>query len=308
MVVLACPVHRLPLDGQLRCPNGHEFRRVSGIPILLTDDEPTHGWCDKGRLLEQADYGAQRLQPGEAPLGWVQRHAVATCGRLWSRPPATYPVPTLPDAIAHPAAGQRFLDIGCGWGRWSLAASRAGYAEIVGIDPYVPALEVAAMVADELGAKNITVVAGDGRHLPFADGSFDVVFSYSVLQHWSKPHARAALAEIGRVLRPGGRALVQITNAYGMFGILKRFGERRGWRAKPDIRYWTPAELREAFSGTIGPAKLTADGFFTLNPRADDLRLLPWKSRAIVVVSEGLRRIPGSASVADSLFVLATKA
>lgn len=292
----------LPLDG-LRCAAGHVYRAVAGVPILLTEDDPTHGWCDKGRALEPDDYPMQRMQPDETPLQWVQRHAVATCGRLYSRPPETYPVPTLPAPIAEPC--DRFLEIGCAWGRWCIAASRVGYREVVGVDPFVPALEVGHRVAEELGA-DVQFVGADGRHLPFAAGSFDVVFSYSVFQHWSKDHVRAALDEIARVLRPGGQALVQLTSTTGVFGQWKRLGERHGWRNKTDIRYWTRRELLDAFA-IIGPSAIAADGFFTLNPRVNDLRFLPWRSRAVVVTSEVLRRIPGSARFADSVFVSATR-
>jgi SAM-dependent methyltransferase len=49
-------------------------------------------------------------------------------------------------------------------------------------------------------------VVGDVASLPFADASFDLVVSTLSMHHWADP--RAGLAEIGRVLRPGGRALV----------------------------------------------------------------------------------------------------
>ncbi len=304
-VDLLCPVDQRPLDDQLRGDCGHSFRAVAGIPILVTGDEPTHGWCDRARELQSDDYPAQRLQPGETPLEWVQRHAVATCGRLYQRPPDTYPIPALPGAIA-PRNGGRFLEIGCAWGRWCLAAARAGYDEVVGVDPYVPALEVGRLVAAEREVGNVNFVSADGRHLPFADGSFDAVFSYSVFQHWSKDHVRAAVGEIARVLRPGGRSLIQLTNAYGLHGNAKRLAERVGRRAPDDIRYWTREELLQAFAA-VGSTTIVADGFFTLNPRVEDLKLLPWSSRAVILTSETLRRVPGSARIADSVFVVSTK-
>jgi SAM-dependent methyltransferase len=299
--VLVCPIDRRPLDERLRCDAGHTYPRVASIPVLVTDDEPTHGWCGKARTLKDGDFPAQRLQHGETPLQWVQRHAVATCGNLYAKPPADYPIPSLPDAINQP--GGAFLEIGSAWGRWCIAASRAGYSHVVAVDPFVPALEVGRQVADELGAR-VSFVSADGRHLPFADATFDVVFSYSVFQHWSKPHVRQAVAEIRRVLRPGGQALVQITNQHGAYGLAKRWLERRGLREKPDIRYWTPDEIRAAFA-VIGPTRLLPDGFFTLNPRVDDLGLLPLRSRAVIRASEALRHVPGSAAVADSVFVQA---
>jgi SAM-dependent methyltransferase len=51
-----------------------------------------------------------------------------------------------------------------------------------------------------------TFLQGDVAALPFADASFDLVVSTMSMHHWADP--RAGLAEVGRVLRPGGRALM----------------------------------------------------------------------------------------------------
>ena len=53
-------------------------------------------------------------------------------------------------------------------------------------------------------------VVGDGRHLPFRNETFDVVFSYSVLQHLSRGNVQRALSEMRRVLTSGGRAVVEM--------------------------------------------------------------------------------------------------
>jgi ubiquinone/menaquinone biosynthesis C-methylase UbiE len=58
-------------------------------------------------------------------------------------------------------------------------------------------------------------VVADARFIPFADDSIDTVFSYSVLQHFSRTDALAALTEFHRVLAPGGGLLVQMANAAG---------------------------------------------------------------------------------------------
>src|SRR5262249_61739061 len=55
-------------------------------------------------------------------------------------------------------------------------------------------------------------VCGDGCRLPFGDGRFDVVFCNSLLEH--VPDWRAVLREIGRVLAPGGIAVVYTTNRH----------------------------------------------------------------------------------------------
>ena len=86
-----------------------------------------------------------------------------------------YPIPEL---RLDPGDGKRLLDIGCNWGRWSIAAARKGYA-VSGIDPSPQAILAARRVAKQL-ALDIDYRSGSGEIIPFAERSFDVVFSYSV--------------------------------------------------------------------------------------------------------------------------------
>jgi SAM-dependent methyltransferase len=239
--------------------------------------------------------------PGEIDA-WVARSIVKTHGNLYrGRPLSRYPIPPFP---LGPGEGRALLDVGCNWGRWTIAAARAGF-RATGLDPKEKALAAARRVAAQLGVE-AGFVAGDARELPFPDGSFDAVFSYSVLQHLSKPDARTAVAEIGRVLRPGGTALVEMPNAHGPLNLARRAGRRFAEGEGFDVRYWTLAELREAF-GAIGAVEVEADGFLTLNPQPADLDLLRRRHRPVVRLSEALRRasraVPLLVSVADSVVV-----
>jgi SAM-dependent methyltransferase len=128
--------------------------------------------------------------------------------------------------------------------------------------------------------------------LPFPDDSFDVVFSYSVFQHFTKDEAVRSLAEIGRVLRPGGTSVLQFANVWGPRNLENQLRQRRFRepRAHFDVRYWRPAEIRAEVALHVGPTRLLADGYFTLNPQPSDLRLLALPQRAVVHVSETLRK------------------
>ena len=141
---------------------------------------------------------------------------------------------------------------------------------------------------------------------PFPDGAFDVVFSYGVLQHFSKEDVRSTVDEIARTLRPGGTSWVQMPNAIALRSAyqLARRGFRQGSRF--EVRYWRPSELREVF-GAIGPTELSTDGFFTLNPQTSDLDLLPSHFRALVRISEGLKRLRAPTALADSVNVRSVK-
>jgi ubiquinone/menaquinone biosynthesis C-methylase UbiE len=229
-----------------------------------------------------------------ATSGNAYRHLV---GRSMAR----YPIPAFRFPTPRPG---RLLDVGCNWGRWTVAAARAGH-DAVGIDPQLGSVLAARRVAARLGV-NARFVVGDGRYLPFRAESVDYVWSYSVLQHFSPRDARAALAEMRRVLRPRGIARVQMANALGLRSIQQM--ARRNFREPTafEVRYWRPAELRAAFSGIIGATTLDADCYLGLGLQWSDYDHMTGVGKAALVVSETLRRmsvvLPPLRLVADSVF------
>ncbi|MEU4840912.1 methyltransferase domain-containing protein [Nocardia testacea] len=109
------------------------------------------------------------------------------------------------------APGERALDVGSGTGSEVLEfARRVGdRGEAVGVDPN-PAMLAAARERAAAAGVEARFVEGDAYRLPFEDDSFDVVRCERVYQHLDDP--TAATAEIARVLRPGGRALLVDTD------------------------------------------------------------------------------------------------
>lgn len=80
-------------------------------------------------------------------------------------------------------------------------------------------------------AERAKLVEGDATGLPFADASFDTVFSMASLYH--VPHAERAIAEVGRVTRPGGVAVLDLGNANSLATLTGLLSHRLyGW-AKP---------------------------------------------------------------------------
>ncbi len=103
-------------------------------------------------------------------------------------------------------AGQgdaRVLDLGCGAGHVSFHVAPL-VAEVVAYDLSQAMLDVVASAAAERGLANITTERGAAERLPFADASFDFVFSRYSAHHWSD--LGLALREVRRVLKPGGVA------------------------------------------------------------------------------------------------------
>jgi 2-polyprenyl-3-methyl-5-hydroxy-6-metoxy-1,4-benzoquinol methylase/uncharacterized protein YbaR (Trm112 family) len=312
--LLACPRDHsaLTVDGEtIRCAEGHEYPYVDGIPILVLDDvEPTQpGYWAKPEQVERARKRAAEAPPlaaGDEVDPYVAELIIGTHGNLYrklSHGMSRYPIPEFP---LPPGNGQLLLDIGCNWGRWSLAAARAGYKPI-GIDPSFEAISFAKRIAEQLGAESVRYVVADGRHLPFAPHSLDVVFSYGVLQHFSKADVRTSLRAIKQVLKPEGYSWIQMPNALGVLSLVRlaQRGFKEGERFQ--VRYWRPGELRRAWGECIGPSTLTADGYFTLNPQTSDLDLLPRHLRPIVQVSTALKRASRTlrplVKVADSVNV-----
>ena len=104
--------------------------------------------------------------------------------------------------------GDRVLDVGTGPGYLALAASRLVGAEgaAVGIDASPEMIDRARMLAREGARAEYRVASAES--LPFEEGSFDVAVSRLVLHHLPGDLKLRALAEVRRVLRPGGRLLV----------------------------------------------------------------------------------------------------
>jgi SAM-dependent methyltransferase len=294
-------------DDKLICAEGHAYPFVDGIPVLVVDDElePTQpGYWARPEQIEAVRRAEPPPVEGDGVDPYVAELIIGTHGNLYrklARGMSRYPIPHFP---LPSGAGKRLLDIGCNWGRWSIAATRAGY-DVIGIDPSFEAIVAARRIARQVGAPSQYVVA-DARRLPFADASFDVVFSYGVLQHFSKRDVAGAVREIARVVEPEGYSWVQMPDAYGARNLYQLARRRFREGSAFEVRYWTPDQLRRVF-GEIGPTELTTDGFLTLNPQTADLDLLPAHLRTLVLGSELLRRasekVPVLTTVADSVNV-----
>jgi ubiquinone/menaquinone biosynthesis C-methylase UbiE len=101
--------------------------------------------------------------------------------------------------------GHRVLEIGCGTGNLALRAQRMHPdAEVVGLDPDPLALERARRKADRAGLP-VRWDRGKAGELPYPDESVDRVLSALMFHHLDDAEKKSALAEVRRVLRPGGQ-------------------------------------------------------------------------------------------------------
>jgi 2-polyprenyl-3-methyl-5-hydroxy-6-metoxy-1,4-benzoquinol methylase len=147
------------------------------------------------------------------------------------------------ERIPNCVPGGRLLDIGCGNGRYVAAMAALGW-QAVGVEPEVGVSRLARHLSDAG-----VIVGGHAEDLPFGARAFDVVTLWHVLEHLLSP-ARA-LAEVQRVLRPGGVLLLETPNVESSQSRL--FG-----------RYWfhlDPPRHRFLLSPATIRAYLSINGF-----------------------------------------------
>jgi SAM-dependent methyltransferase len=101
--------------------------------------------------------------------------------------------------------GRVILDAGCGMGRYLRIARESAARRVVGID-LSPAVSAARDVTRDL--PNVSIVRGDLLRLPFAPGTFDLIYSLGVIDH--TPDPRACFLALARLLKPGGRIAIWV--------------------------------------------------------------------------------------------------
>ncbi len=164
--------------------------------------------------------GEENPRAGQKPIGHAVKHRARSQFDGWAR---TYDRSIVQHLLFQPAYrmfmeelyGWRkddptpfdMLDIGCGTGSWlaMVAGSILPSRTLVGLDYSGSMCEVAHGKSKGIEAAPV-FVNGDSEHLPFADGSFDVVTCSHSFHHY--PHQAATIREMRRVLRPGGRLLL----------------------------------------------------------------------------------------------------
>jgi ubiquinone/menaquinone biosynthesis C-methylase UbiE len=102
------------------------------------------------------------------------------------------------------------LDVGCGMGGKTVWYAEAGARHVTGIDIDPDhAGPAGRFVSDRSLAERVRIICGDAMRMPFPDGTFSVVTANDSMEHFADP--AAALAELARVLRPGGHLYLYFT-------------------------------------------------------------------------------------------------
>ena len=148
---------------------------------------------------------------------------------------------------ARVGAGDEVLDVACGTGNAAIQAAQVG-GRVTGVD-LTPELFAAARRRAAAAGVEIDLVEGDAEHLPFEDGSFDVVLS--TFGAMFAPRHAVTANEIVRVLRPGGR--IGLANwepdgsAWELFRTMARHLPPPPPTAEPPLLWGTEEHVRELF-------------------------------------------------------------
>ena len=330
---LVDPVARQPLSfagDRFVARNGAHYPIVEGIPVLLRADlPPTHrGAMRTVKLADMARQGLpidlvaavnireeskeqirREVAAGSDAAEAVIRRLVPLSNGFGYRDLAPGDAIAIPQFPERSGGGESLLDIGSSWGRWTIAAARAGF-RAVGLDPMLGPLMAAKRFAAKQGV-DVDYICGDARCLPFAGGAFDRAFSYSTLQHFSDQDCALALGEIARVLGPDGSSTLQMAHWAGMRSLWHQ--ARRGFRAPArfEVRYRSLPQMLAMFGAAIGPTTVSIDCFFGLGLQASDASHMRPLARLASAASEHLKRmaktVPALRWAADSVFMHSAK-
>ena len=142
--------------------------------------------------------------------------------------------PLLAEWLDGLSADARLLDLGCGGGQDAGHLGQRGY-RVVGLDR-----TSALLLAGRRRYRSLPLVCADLRHLPFQVMSFDGLWAAASLMHLPKPEARRILADLCRLVRPGGLFAATVTH-----GVKSRL-VTDGWIPGRYFARWRKNELARA--------------------------------------------------------------
>ena len=151
-----------------------------------------------------------------------------------------------------PRAGRRILDVGCGTGTAEVSLSRLHLTQVslVAVDLSADRVRQALAAARSHNIR-ASFAAADGCALPFAGGTFDSVFCVAVLQHMAD--VGAAVRELARVTRPGGRVVAVEPDNSARYFYSSLDSGARAYEASGRFFASLARERSETADGAVGP-------------------------------------------------------
>jgi SAM-dependent methyltransferase len=163
--------------------------------------------------------------------------------------------------LPHLQASSRVLDCGCGPGSVTCDFARiVRSGHVTGIDREASQIERARSRAARQELTNVTFEVGSIYELPFPDSSFDVVFAHAIFEHLSAPDA--ALAEVRRVLAPGGLVALRSPDWGGFIVAPDTPGLQSAIRRYTELQIANGGDIHV---GRMFPGLLRSAGFTSLS-------------------------------------------
>lgn len=215
---------------------------------------------------------AARIDPWLEHMRWRQDFAAWRERRLHQEDYQQEHLASVRAVIGSPA-GRRVLDLGAGMGGFAVALARQG-ALVTALEYNGSYCAIVRLRGRRYGLQ-MPVVQAAGEALPLADGSFDLVCSWDVLEHVQEPSA--VLREVQRVLRPGGAALLTAINRWA-FRDPHYHLPGLNWLPRP----WAEAWIRRAARGKEG-------GPFADRQRLSEMHYYRWGQFVRLAAGVGLR-------------------
>ena len=278
-----------------------QYPVISDIPILITKNRCIelglnyHNTNIQNEIINSNDF--QKNKNGV--LNYIKNILIGTNGILYRKikEPKKYPIANIPFHKIDKDNKQMLLDIGCGWGRWTINAAQKNYTS-VGIDLSLKSLLVAQTISKELNIQNSSFICCDVLDLPLRKNLFDKVFSFSFLQHFSENKLRIILKNISLTMKKNSIFKTQMINKYSVRGLYNdyRIRNNKNEMVKKGhmddiegensftVRYFSVNKINKILNETFNIENFKNYSFFT-QAQLSDFTLVSLKSKFFLIVT-----------------------
>ena len=148
--------------------------------------------------------------------------------------------------LHRPGPDDRVLDLGCGWGTFSLSLAPTVW-EVVGVDFSQRSVDLCSHRARSMGLPNASFVCRDAADTGLEAESFDVIIAADLLEHLYPDDSERVMGEAARLLKPGGRLLLWTPHRGHILEILKN----RGILLEPDPTHVDYKSMERVKAGAV---------------------------------------------------------
>lgn len=284
-------------NSKIICKSCNEnYPIIYGIPILITKKKCLrlnlnyHKKNFEKKILNNKNFEENKF----GIIKDLKNILMSTSGFLYDKVSdiIKYPIATIPFSKLYKNKNEKLLDIGCGWGRWTISSAKKGY-ESVGIDISINSLIIAKKISEKLNLKNCNFICCDVLDLPFKENTFDKVFSFSFLQHFSQKNLETILKNIVNKMKASSTFKTQMVNKYAfrsVYNIFKKKFFKRETTKNFDVRYFSIRKLNKIFNQYFIIKKIENYSFFT-QAQTTDYNIMSLKSKFFLNMSKALNFI-----------------